>query len=112
MEKLFSMVVANDLKDLYGLGARKIATFSTVPLGYLPSSAERPISRDDINDAAKLFNSKLTMEVKNLNGSLPQAKIVYVDVYNPLLDLIKNPGESGKKLLHHKISITIILTAI
>ncbi|KAJ4710135.1 GDSL esterase/lipase [Melia azedarach] len=83
------------IKDLYGLGARKIATFSTVPLGYLPSSAERPISRDDINDAAKLFNSKLTMEVKNLNGSLPQAKIVYVDVDNPLLDLIKNPGESG-----------------
>lgn len=60
---------------------------------------------DNANRAAQLFNSKLLAEVNSLNSSLPQAKIVYVDVYNPLLDLIKNPVKSGKSLYMQSLYI-------
>ncbi|KAL9429605.1 hypothetical protein AB3S75_031422 [Citrus x aurantiifolia] len=88
------------IKDLYGVGVRKIAIFSTMPVGCLPifRTLHGGLMRscaDDDNKAAELFNSKLLAEVKNLNSSLPQAKIVYVDFYNPLLDLISNPVKSG-----------------
>lgn len=88
------------IKDLYGVGVRKIAIFSTMPVGCLPifRTLHGGLMRscaDDDNKAAELFYSKLLAEVKNLNSSLPQAKIVYVDFYNPLLDLISNPVKSG-----------------
>ncbi|KAH9734282.1 GDSL esterase/lipase EXL3 [Citrus sinensis] len=88
------------IKDLYGVGVRKIAIFSTTPVGCLPifRTLHGGLMRscaDDDNKAAELFNSKLLAEVKNLNSSLPQAKIVYVDFYNPLLYLISNPVKSG-----------------
>ncbi|KAH9660187.1 GDSL esterase/lipase EXL3 [Citrus sinensis] len=86
--------------DLYGLGVRKIGVLSTLPLGCLPiirtlHGGPMRFCGDNANRAAQLFNSKLLAEVNSLNSSLPQAKIVYVDVYNPLLDLIKNPVKSG-----------------
>ncbi|KAL9413304.1 hypothetical protein AB3S75_041889 [Citrus x aurantiifolia] len=88
------------IKDLYGLGVRKIGVLSTLPLGCLPiirtlHGGPMRFCGDTANRAAQLFNSKLLAEVNSLNSSLPQAKIVYVDVYNPLLDLIKNPVKSG-----------------
>jgi phospholipase/lecithinase/hemolysin len=48
------------------------------------------------NQAAKLFNAKLSSKVDSLNRILPDSKIVYLDVYNPLLDLIHNPAKYGK----------------
>ncbi|RVW42499.1 GDSL esterase/lipase [Vitis vinifera] len=41
------------------------------------------------NEAAKLFNFKLSSRLDSLNANFPQAKFVYVDIYKPLLDLIQ-----------------------
>ncbi|KAJ4710160.1 GDSL esterase/lipase [Melia azedarach] len=92
------------IKDLYGLGVKKVAVLGTLPLGCLPvlrTIQEGPlrVCGDNANEAAQLFNSKLSSRVKSLSSSLPQAKIVYVDVYNPLLDIIKNPARSGFNVL-------------
>jgi phospholipase/lecithinase/hemolysin len=48
------------------------------------------------NEAAKLFNVKLSSKIDSLNTDLSDSKIVYLDVYNPLLDLIQNPAKYGK----------------
>ncbi|KAJ4848719.1 GDSL esterase/lipase exl3, partial [Turnera subulata] len=88
------------VQDLYELGARRILVFSAPPIGCVP--AQRTIAggsqRDcaqNYNEAAKLFNSKLSNKLDSLNGSLPNSRIVYVDVYNPLLDLIQNSENYG-----------------
>ena len=90
-------------KELYTLGARRVAVFSAPPLGCLPSqrSMAGGIHRECIenyNEAAKLFNVKLSSQLNFLNNKFPLAKFVYVDIYNPLLDIIQNPQKSGNTI--------------
>ncbi|XVE56195.1 hypothetical protein DITRI_Ditri03aG0218200 [Diplodiscus trichospermus] len=88
------------LKELYGLGARRIGVFNTPPIGCVPSQRtlaggiERECA-DDYNVAARLFNRKLSAVLDSLQISLPDGRFVYIDVYNPLLDLIENPPKYG-----------------
>ncbi|XVF35930.1 hypothetical protein REPUB_Repub19eG0014200 [Reevesia pubescens] len=87
-------------KELYDLGARRIGVFSTPPIGCVPSQRtlaggiERECA-DDYNVAARLFNKKLYAVLGSLQTSLPSGRFVYIDVYNPLLDLIQNPQNYG-----------------
>ncbi|XVF35929.1 hypothetical protein REPUB_Repub19eG0014100 [Reevesia pubescens] len=88
------------IKNLHGLGARKFAYLSTLPLGCLPAArtVAGGVQRNCVdlaNQAALMFNSKLEAEISNLNSNLPGAKIVFIDVYNPLLDLMQNPNKYG-----------------
>ncbi|KAK3231872.1 hypothetical protein Dsin_003753 [Dipteronia sinensis] len=94
------------LQELYGLGARKIAVFGAPPLGCLPSSktfAGEIISREKCvelyNQAARLFSDKLSAEVDRLNSNLADAKLVFFDIYNPLLDLIQDPNKYGFEIV-------------
>ncbi|KAJ1425155.1 SGNH hydrolase superfamily [Sesbania bispinosa] len=50
------------------------------------------------NDVAKLFNSKLSKEVDSVNRNFPNSRNVYIDVYNPLLDVILNYRKYGYKV--------------
>ena len=47
------------------------------------------------NQASQVFNDKLARELGYLNNNLPNAKVVYIDVYNPILDLVTNPKKYG-----------------
>ncbi|CAN1824643.1 GDSL esterase/lipase At5g42170 [Linum perenne] len=48
------------------------------------------------NKASELFNSKLSATLTTLNKNLGMdSRIVYLDVYNPLLDIINNYGSYG-----------------
>ncbi|KAH9759209.1 GDSL esterase/lipase EXL1 [Citrus sinensis] len=87
------------LKEIYGLGARRIGVFGAPTLGCLPSTrtVAGGIKRDcakEYNEAAQLFNSKLSAELDSLNN-LPDVRIVYIDIYSPLLDIIQNPNKYG-----------------
>ncbi|WVY89025.1 hypothetical protein V8G54_037876, partial (chloroplast) [Vigna mungo] len=91
------------LKEIYGEGARRIAVFSVPPLGYLPSqrTVGGGIRRDvvvKINDAVQIFNTKLSKQLESLNHNLPDSRMVYIDVYNPLLDIIVNYQKYGYKV--------------
>ncbi|XWS25935.1 hypothetical protein CRYUN_Cryun27aG0109900 [Craigia yunnanensis] len=92
-------------KELYALGARRIGVFSTPPIGCVPSQRtlaggiERECA-DDYNVAARLFNKKLYAVLDSLQTSLPNGKFVYIDVYNPLLDLIENPKKYGFEVVN------------
>ena len=90
-------------KELYKLGARRIAILSAPPIGCVPS--QRTLAggiirecAEKYNDAAKLFNSKLSKELDSLDRNLPNSNIVYIDVYNPLLDIIVNYQKYGNRL--------------
>lgn len=74
---------------------------SAPPIGCVPSQRtlgggmQRKCA-EKCNEAAKLFNDKLSSKVDSLNSNLPNSKMVYLDVYYPLLDLIENPAKYGK----------------
>ncbi|GMH06568.1 hypothetical protein Nepgr_008408 [Nepenthes gracilis] len=92
--------ISAQLAELYGQGARRIGVTNVPPLGCLPS--QRTLAGgpqrscvEEYNQAATLFNSKLYSEIQSLNRMLPGLKIAYLDIYNPLLDLINNPSQSG-----------------
>ncbi|RDX62481.1 GDSL esterase/lipase, partial [Mucuna pruriens] len=93
-------IASSFVKDLYGLGLRRIGVFGAPPLGCLPfirtlfGGIERMCS-EEINMASKTYNSKLSAQLHNLNQSLPQAKVVYIHVYDPLLDIVQNPTKYG-----------------
>lgn len=74
--------------------------FSAPPIGCVPS--QRTLAggairgcAEDYNAAARMFNSKLSSEIDSLNSRLSGSKMVYIDVYNPLLDLVMHPMNYG-----------------
>ncbi|KAL5778250.1 hypothetical protein ACOSP7_011176 [Xanthoceras sorbifolium] len=92
-------------KELYGLGARNFFVVGAPPLGCLPSTitvagrGSRKECVEKYNQAAQFFNSKLSAEIDSLNNNLPQSRLVYVDIYYSLLDLIQNPNKYGFEIV-------------
>ncbi|XP_038997797.1 GDSL esterase/lipase EXL3-like [Hibiscus syriacus] len=94
------------LQDLYGLGARRIGLLGLSPIGCVPS--QRTVgggkNRDcyeDENQLASAYNAKHSGVVDNLKTmfTLPDTKIIFLDIYYPLLSLIENPGKYGRTFL-------------
>ncbi|CAI9755820.1 unnamed protein product [Fraxinus pennsylvanica] len=88
------------IQEIYKLGARRIAVFSLPPVGCVPS--QRTLAGggyrmcvEKYNRAAQLVNSKLSSECKSLAKKLPKSRVVYIDIYEPLLDLIQRPQNYG-----------------
>ncbi|XP_027354610.1 GDSL esterase/lipase EXL3-like [Abrus precatorius] len=91
------------VKELYQLGARRIGVLSAPPIGCVPS--QRTLAgglqrecAENYNYAAKLYNSKLSRELGSLDHNLPNSRIIYIDIYNPLLDIIVNYRKYGYKV--------------
>ncbi|KFK42029.1 hypothetical protein AALP_AA2G202800 [Arabis alpina] len=85
---------------LYGYGVRRVAVFSAPPIGCVPSQRTLGggLLRDcaeDYNDASKLFNSKLSKKLDLLRQTLLGIKSIYIDIYNPLSDIIQYPAKYG-----------------
>ncbi|CAL5332115.1 unnamed protein product [Camellia sinensis] len=90
------------VKELYLLGAKKIGLFGAAPIGCLPSQrtlagGELRVCSEIYNQAAQLMNSKLSSAITSYNNSLndPKARIVYIDIYNSLLNIILNHDKYG-----------------
>ncbi|OWM68222.1 hypothetical protein CDL15_Pgr004704 [Punica granatum] len=88
------------IQELYGFGARRIGVISIPPLGCVPAlrTLRGGFKRncfDDANNAAILFNSKLSSLANSLKSQLSGSKIVYLDVYNTFLPLIQNSSQYG-----------------
>ncbi|CAN8234526.1 unnamed protein product [Cochlearia groenlandica] len=88
------------VKKLYGYGVRRIAVFGAPPLGCVPS--QRTLGggffrdcADNYNKASQLFNSKLSTKLDLLQHTLPGIKPVYINIYDPLFDIIQNPEKYG-----------------
>ncbi|KAK9166944.1 hypothetical protein Scep_002135 [Stephania cephalantha] len=88
------------IQELYEIGARRIAVTSAPPLGCLP--AQRTLAggkqrecAEEFNKASDLFNSKLSNALDQFNKECKHLRAVYIDIFNPLLDLIKNPRSYG-----------------
>lgn len=101
------------LKEIYKVGARKIAVFGAPPLGCIPymrnhAGGELKTCVEDQNQAVQLYNTKLSSMLISLSHALPQSKVVYINIYNPLLNVIQNPHNYGKYNFLFIISISFV----
>ncbi|VVB08322.1 unnamed protein product [Arabis nemorensis] len=99
------------IRELYGLGARRIGVFSAVPVGCVPAGRTihgkfKRTCSDKLNQMALQFNTKLSPLLEGLRKELPETKIAFIDVYDTLNDMIVNPKNYVLNLL---ILITVIL---
>ncbi|CAN4105224.1 unnamed protein product [Withania somnifera] len=89
------------IAELYKLGARKIGVFGIPPIGCLPfqrtlSGGIARLCVEEYNQAAQLANTKISAAINgSLYKKLPQSKLVFIDLYDPMLDLIVNPKKYG-----------------
>ncbi|CAI0551030.1 unnamed protein product [Linum tenue] len=88
------------LRQLYGLGARKISLGGLPPMGCMP--LERTTNMmgqracvDRYNVVAADFNGKMNNLTEKLNAELPGAQIVFSNPYFPLMGIIRQPSLYG-----------------
>lgn len=88
------------LQKLHEYGARRIQVFGAPPLGCVPS--QRTVAggptRDCVvkfNDATELYNAKLSANLDSLSRTLLDKTLIYIDIYDSLLDIIIDPQQFG-----------------
>ncbi|KAJ4833288.1 hypothetical protein Tsubulata_013221 [Turnera subulata] len=93
-------VFAGFVKKLYSLGARRVGVTSLLPLGCVPEarnfvkySHQGCVS--SINNVALQFNKKINLTTETLQEQLPGLKIVVLNIFEPLYDLIRSPAKYG-----------------
>lgn len=70
------------------------------PLGCLPiiRTTNYPFRRtclENANSDAQIYNKKLAKLLAEMQSKLQRSKLVYTDIYTPLMELIKNPKKHG-----------------
>ncbi|TKY55928.1 GDSL esterase/lipase EXL3 [Spatholobus suberectus] len=103
IEEYTNMLVntaSNFLLELYQLGARRIGIIGLSPVGCVPlqrtvQGGEERKCVESVNQAAMVFNSKLSSSIMSLNKGLPACRLVYVENYSDLSGLIQQYNESG-----------------
>ncbi|KAL0321328.1 UNVERIFIED_CONTAM: GDSL esterase/lipase [Sesamum radiatum] len=91
---------AQQLRSLYNYGARKFALVGVGQIGCSPNalaqnSPDGSTCVQRINDANRIFNSKLRALVDDFNRNATDAKFIYIDAYGIFQDLIDNPSSFG-----------------
>lgn len=82
---------------MYNLQARKVAIMGLAPLGCLPQSLSLyPVNvttgcAEVINDAVKIFNTKLVSLINRLNANLPGAEFTYLNLYKYISEDFATP---------------------
>ena len=103
-------------KEIYSLGARRIGVLGAPPIGCVPSQRTiaggvRRQCGEGHNQLATLFNAKLTTLLDSLYKDMPNSRMVYLDIYNPLLDLIEHPEKNGNsQILSHNFFFFFFLS--
>ncbi|XP_061365125.1 GDSL esterase/lipase At2g30310-like [Gastrolobium bilobum] len=92
----------NFLKELYDLGCRKFAVTGLPPIGCIPIQITANFVMDrkcveDENSDSELYNRKLEKRLLQIQAMLPGSRVVYTDVYDPLMNLINQPEKYGFK---------------
>ncbi|KAF8402553.1 hypothetical protein HHK36_010639 [Tetracentron sinense] len=90
------------VKELYDLGCRIFVIPGLAPMGCVPlqmtAKFKYPMARTcvhDENSDARAYNSKLEKLILKMEASLPGSKIVYSNLYDPVMDMINHPQNYG-----------------
>ncbi|KAK9065170.1 hypothetical protein SSX86_016553 [Deinandra increscens subsp. villosa] len=92
------------IQGLHGLGARRVVVLSLPPIGCMPTSITFGGGKNRscsimYNKAAEFFNKKLSSEIQSLRSRNPPIKVVFADIYSPLLNIVNNPQSYGFEIV-------------
>uniref|UniRef100_M4E248 Uncharacterized protein n=1 Tax=Brassica campestris TaxID=3711 RepID=M4E248_BRACM len=91
------------VQEIYSLGCRNIMVVGLPPIGCIPvqmTAKFRNIFRfciEQENIDSVLYNEKLQKVLPKIEASLSGSKILYANVYDPMLDMMQNPRKYGFK---------------
>ncbi|KAJ1386260.1 SGNH hydrolase superfamily [Sesbania bispinosa] len=90
------------IKELYDLGCRKFAVTGLPSIGCIPLQITAKFVKDrkcveDENSDAKIYNQKLARRLLQIQVVLPRSRVVYTDIYDPLISLVNQPEKYGFK---------------
>ncbi|XP_074559255.1 GDSL esterase/lipase APG-like [Curcuma longa] len=93
-------IYANFIRDLYGLGARRIGVTNLPPLGCVPASRTLYGHGSDgcigfLNADAQEFNRQINVSTESLAREFPDLRISIFDIYQPFYDLVTRPSDFG-----------------
>lgn len=94
------------MQGLYELGARRVTFTGLPPIGCLPLVMTINIRDafirqciDGLNTMAVSYNCKLRSMLSEMKEKeLHDAKIAYLDIYTPALDIMKHPNKYGESM--------------
>ncbi|CAH2059903.1 unnamed protein product [Thlaspi arvense] len=93
----------NFLRELYSLGCRNILVAGLPPIGCLPiqmTAKFRNILRfclEQENRDSITYNQILQKQLAQTEASLTGIKILYADIYDPVMDMMQKPSKYGFK---------------
>ncbi|XP_026453247.1 GDSL esterase/lipase At2g04570-like [Papaver somniferum] len=99
-QKFLAKNAGEFIKDLYSLGARKIALDGSVPMGCLPFSRTLNVLLgrtcvDGYNKVGTDFNLHLIKLIEDLRKEIDGIQLVYADAYIPLSKMMQTPSLYG-----------------
>ncbi|KAK4375239.1 hypothetical protein RND71_005916 [Anisodus tanguticus] len=84
---------------LYDMGPRKFVLMALYPNGCSPMARPRnPMATgciQSLNSAAQLFNTNLRSLVDSIRLQMPGSKLVLVNAYKIIMDILENPTPNG-----------------
>nr|XP_004308950.2 PREDICTED: GDSL esterase/lipase At2g40250 isoform X2 [Fragaria vesca subsp. vesca] len=92
------------IQDLYSRGARRFMVAGFPPIGCLPLqqtlggiiNLRRRVCITQQNIDCQTYNSKLQALLSSLQTTLlPSSRLLYYDIYNPMMDMFNNPDKYG-----------------
>ncbi|KAL9686930.1 hypothetical protein QQ045_031324 [Rhodiola kirilowii] len=87
------------LRTLYDYGGRKFALISIGQIGCSPNqlanSQDGTTCVSKINEANRIFNSKLKSLVDQFNNDLPEGRAIYINAYDIFQDMVNRPSAFG-----------------
>ncbi|KAJ9565957.1 hypothetical protein OSB04_001923 [Centaurea solstitialis] len=99
-------LIENFLQELLDLGAKKIGVVGIPPMGCLPAiitlNSKRPITGRECNASYNSLSRNVNQMLQNNLQSLqrPGTKIVYADIYTPLIDMVQQKTKYGFEQVH------------
>ncbi|CAM8885796.1 unnamed protein product [Rhodiola kirilowii] len=91
---------SQNLRTIYNYGARKFVLIGVGQVGCSPSvlaqrSPDGKTCVAEVNNANKIFNTKLKSLVDQYNSNFTDAKFIYIDAYGIFNDLLTKPASYG-----------------
>lgn len=89
------------MKNLYGVGVRKVVVMGLAPIGCTPHYLWERGSRngdciDEVNDVVMQFNYAMRYMIDGLNRELPSAAVTFCDAFEGSMDILTNRRRYGE----------------
>lgn len=112
-------LVERFVKDIYGLGARKMSLTGLPPMGCLPLERSTNLVNgngdgcmDGYNIVAMHFNGKLNGLAEKVNREMPGARVVFSNPYGVFMQIIRKPSSFGKSIFYLHFLVCVALQGV